>query len=64
MSGGGTEGVGSTGPLDTGVPAGVVGQLAVLDVNTVVIKPALQVRLTDSVSTEDHFRRTDARTDI
>ena len=55
-----SEGVSATGPLDTGISAGVVGQLAVLDVNTVVIKPALQVRLAHSVSPEDHSRRTDA----
>ena len=55
-----SEGVSSTGPLDTGISAGVVGQLAVLDVNTVVIKPALQVRLAHSISPEDHSRRTDA----
>ena len=55
-----SEGVSSTGPLDAGVSAGVVGQLAVLDVNTVVIEPALEVGHTDSVLPEDHPRRTDA----
>ena len=59
VSSGGTEGVGPTGPLDTGVATGVVGQLAVLDVDTLVVKPALQVGLADPVSPEDHTRRTD-----
>ena len=59
MSSGGSEGVGPTGPLDTGITTGVVGQLAVLDVDALVVKPALQVGLTDPVIPEDHAGRTD-----
>ena len=59
VSSGGPEGVGPTGPLDTGVATGVVGQLAVLDVDALVVKAALQVGLTDSVCAEDHAGGTD-----
>ena len=49
VSSGGSEGVCPTGPLYAGVATGVVGQLAVLDVDTLVVKPALQVGLADPV---------------
>ena len=44
----GAVGVGSAGPLDAGVAAGVVGQLAVLDVGTVVVQLTLKDRDTNT----------------
>ena len=49
--------IGSTGPLDAGVAAGVVGQLAVLDVGTVVVLDALQDRRTNTCTTKQFTSR-------
>lgn len=56
----GAVGVGSAGPLDAGVAAGVVGQLAVLDVGTVVVQLTLKDRDTNTSWSELHPRRADA----
>ena len=59
VSSGGSEGVCPTGPLYAGVATGVVGQLAVLDVDALVVKLTLQVWLTDPVGSENHAGGTD-----
>ena len=48
-----TIGIVSARPLDTRITASVVGQLAIFDVNTVVIKATLQVWDADSVRSRD-----------
>lgn len=53
MTSGSTIGIVSTRPLDTWITASVVGQLAIFDVNTVVIKATLQIRNADSVRSGD-----------
>ena len=59
MASGGAIGIGSTRPLHTWISASVVGQLAVLDVKTVVIEFTLQVRNTDAIRTRHEARGTD-----
>ena len=59
MTSGGAIGIGSTRPLYTWISASVVRQLAVLDVNTVVIEFTLEVRNTDAVRTHHEARGTD-----
>ena len=59
MASGGAIGIGSTRPLHTRISASVVGQLAVLDVKTVVIEFTLQVRNTDAIRTHHEARGTD-----
>ena len=49
----GAVGILSAGPLDAGVAAGVVGELAVLDVDTVVVLDTLQVGDTHAVRAHD-----------
>lgn len=53
VTSGSTIGIVSTRPLDTWITASVVGQLAIFDVNTVVIKATLQIRNADSVRSGD-----------
>ena len=59
VTSGSTIGIVSARPLDTWITASVVGQLAIFDVNTVVIKATLQVRNADSVRSWDVARGTD-----
>ena len=54
-----TIGIVSTWPLDTWITTSVVGQLAIFDVNTVVVKATLQVRNTDTIWARNVSRRTD-----
>ena len=51
-------GVGSAGPLGARVPAGVVGQLAVLDVQTIIVLHALQDGHADAAGSKFHAGRT------
>ena len=53
VTSGSTIGIVSARPLYTWITASVVGQLAIFDVNTVVIKATLQVRNADSVRSWD-----------
>ena len=60
MASWGAISIGSTRPLYTWISASVVRQLAVLDVNTVVIELTLQIRNTNAIRAHHEARRTDA----
>ena len=60
VTGGSAKGVGSAGPLDAGVAAGVVAELAVGRVRAVIVHHALQVWRADAVGSEVHTGGTDA----